>query len=365
MRFDDLLRKVVDEEGISDIHLKVGTPPVLRKHGKLIFDDSPALSRAAIDEILYHPDLEIISEAQIKEFEVKKELDFAISIPTIGRFRVNLYWERGNPALAIRFIPESIKSIEDLNLPLILKEWSLSPRGLVLCTGTAGSGKSTTIASMLEYVNETTEKNIITIEDPVEFMFKDKKSIISQREVGVDTNSFEEALRRVFREDPDIIFVGEIRDLETMDIALKAADTGHLLVSTLHTLNATETVNRIISFFPPHQHQHIRTLLAATLLGVISMRLLPRKDGKGRVPACEVMVCTDIIKKYILDGRTEYIPKAIEDGMLYYHMQTFDQSIMWLYKNELIDYDTAVRSVTNVDEFERQLKGVKGFRPEK
>ncbi len=218
---------------------------------------------------------------------------------------------------------------------------------------------------MLEYVNQTTEKNIITIEDPIEFIFKDKKSIISQREVGIDTHSFNEALRCVFREDPDVIFVGEIRDLETMDISLKAADTGHLLVSTLHTLNATETINRVISFFPPHQHQHIRTLLSATLLGVISIRLLPMKEGTGRIPACEVMVCTELIKKQILEGKTEFIPKIIEEGMLYYNMQSFDQSIMSLYKNELISYETAIHSVTNPDEFERKLKGIKGFEPQR
>ncbi|MBI4721770.1 MAG: PilT/PilU family type 4a pilus ATPase [Candidatus Stahlbacteria bacterium] len=359
MKFDDFLKKVSDVDGISDIHLKVGTPPVLRRDGTLIFAPLSPLTRPALDEILSG----LVTEEQLREFEAKSELDFAISFEGIGRCRVNLYKEKGNPAIAMRFVPEHIKSTEELKLSPILKEWALSPRGLILCTGTAGSGKSTTIAAMLNYVNQNVEKNIITVEDPIEFIFKDNKSIISQREVGIDTVSFNEALRRVFREDPDIIYVGEIRDFETMDMCLKVADTGHLVVSTLHTLNATETINRIISFFPSHQHEHIRTLLAATLVGVISLRLLPYKDGKGRVPACEIMVCTEIMKKYILEGKTELIPKAIEDGMLYYHMQTFDQSIMLLYKNGLISQETAFRSVTNVDEFERQLKGIKDFKP--
>jgi twitching motility protein PilT len=360
MKLHHLLRRVGEEEGISDIHLKVGTPAVVRKDGVLLFEDPPGLTRADIDEMV----AAMLDNNQMKEFEDTSELDTAISVTGIGRFRVNLYREKGHPAVAMRFIPESIKTMEDLNLPPILKEWIVNSRGLILCTGTAGSGKSTSIASMLEYVNGATQKNVITIEDPIEFIFRDNKSIFSQREVGVDTNSFEEALKRVFREDPNIIFVGEIRDLETMDIALKAADTGHLLVSTLHTLNATETINRIISFFPPHQHQHTRALLAATLLGVLSLRLLPRKDGVGRVPACEVMVCTDMIKKYVLEGNVEEIPKAIEEGMLYYHMQTFDQSIMKLYKQELISLEVANKSVTNVEEFERNMKGIKGFSPE-
>ncbi len=359
MKLDELFSfaKTMGKEGISDLHIKVGTPPVLRKDGKLIFTPAPPVTRADIDEML----LEITDEAQLKEFKRKKEADIGISIQDIGRLRVNIYWEKGNPAIAIRFVSEYIKSIEELKLPSMLQNWALARRGLILCTGTAGSGKSTTIASMLEYVNQNIEKNVITIEDPIEFIFKDKKSIISQREVGIDTNSFAEALKHILREDPDIVFVGEIRDLETMDISLKTADTGHLLVSTLHTLNATETINRIISFFPPHQHQHIRTLLAATLLGVISMRLLPLKDGTGRIPACEVMVCTELIKKQILEGKTELIPKIIEEGMLYYNMQTFDQSIMSLYKKELISYEVAIHSVTNPDEFERKLTGIKGF----
>jgi twitching motility protein PilT len=360
MKLHDLLRRVGEEDGISDIHIKVGTPAVVRKDGVLVFEDPPGLTRSDIDEMVQA----MLDENQLEEFETQKELDTAISVTGIGRFRINLYREKGHPAVAMRCIPESIRTMEELNLPSILKEWIVNPRGLILCTGTAGSGKSTSIASMLEYVNATTEKNVITIEDPIEFVFRDNKSIFSQREVGVDTESFEEALKRVFREDPNIIFVGEIRDLETMDIALKAADTGHLLVSTLHTLNATETINRIISFFPPHQHQHTRTLLAATLLGVMSLRLLPRKDGKGRVPACEVMVCTDMIKKNILENNVGDIPKAIEEGMLYYHMQTFDQSITKLYKQGLITMETASKSVTNIEEFERDLKGIKDFKPE-
>lgn len=356
MNFKILLDNACEEK-ISDIHLKVGTPPIFKKNGKLYPLNLPPLTIEEMNGILS----QVLNESQLKTFEDTKELDFAIASPKIGRFRVNLYKEKGMPALAMRHVPQLIKNIEELNLPPILKEWSLKQRGLILCTGTVGSGKSTTIAAMLDYINANIEKNIITIEDPIEFIFQEEKSLISQREVGIDTLSFANALRNIFRQDPDVIFVGEMRDVETVDISLKAADTGHLVFSTLHTLNAMETINRIISFFPPHQHQHIRMLLSATLVGVVSLRLLPKTDQQGRVPACEVMVVTDLIKEYITDqSKTPFIQSAIEDGKLYYNMSSFDSSVMALYKQGLISLETAKQAATNPADFELKLKGIQG-----
>ena len=261
-------------------------------------------------------------------------------------------------ALAMRTIPVVVKSIDELNLPAVLKELALKPRGLILCTGTSGSGKSTTLAAMVEQINESMRKHIITIEDPIEFEFRDRKSIISQRELGMDTKSFASALTHVMRQDPDVILIGEIRDRATLDTAIKAADTGHLVLSTLHTLNASETINRIISFYPPHQQQHIRVLMAAVLSGVISLRLLPRSDGKGRIPAVEVMISTPTIREYLLDPvKSLLIPEAIEEGAQY-GMKTFDQSIMELYTEGMITYEDAIGSVTNPDEFNLKLRGI-------
>ncbi|MFA5033154.1 MAG: PilT/PilU family type 4a pilus ATPase [bacterium] len=356
MNFKILLENAYNEK-ISDIHLKVGTPPIFKKDGKLTPLELPPVTLEEMNNILS----QILSDAQSKTFESTKELDFAIASEKMGRFRVNLYREKGTPALAMRFVPQIIKGLEELNVPTILKEWSLKPRGLILCTGTVGSGKSTTIAAMLEYINQNAARNIITVEDPIEFIFEEKKSIISQREVGIDTLSFATALKQIFRQDPDVIFVGEMRDVETVDISLKAADTGHLVVSTLHTMNAMETINRIISFFPPHQHQHIRILLAASLVGVMSLRLLPKADGQGRVPACEVMVATDLIKEYIIDQtKTKFIQGAIEDGKMYYSMLSFDASVMALYKQGSISLETAMRAATNPADFELKLKGIQG-----
>lgn len=354
MDLTNLLRKAFEERA-SDIHLKVGTPPILRIDGKLTPVGDVQLQADDLNGIVS----QLLNKPQVQKFESYKELDFAIVAEGIGRFRVNLYQERGNPAFAMRFVPQLIQNMDDLKLPPILKEWCKRARGLILCTGTVGSGKSTTIASMIDHINSTLERNLVTIEDPIEFVFEEKKSVISQRELGIDTLSFANALKHAFRQDPDVIFVGEMRDLETIDISLKAADTGHLVMSTLHTLNATETVNRIISFFPPHQHQHIRILLAATLVGVLSLRLLPRVDKKGRVPACEVMVATDLIREYIVDQtKTRLIQNAIEDGKLYYNMMSFDSSVMGLYKDGLISMETALRAATNPADFERKLKGI-------
>lgn len=355
MNLKSLLERMVREEA-SDLHLKAGSPPVLRIDGKLNVLKEEPLS----PEELRKTAQQIMTKDQQDEFIRTKELDFAIGVSGLARFRVNVYMQRGSVAIAMRTIPPSIKRIDELNVPQVLKELSLKQRGLILCTGTTGSGKSTTLAAMIEHINESISKNIITIEDPIEFLFRDQKSVISQRELGMDTHSFANALKHVMRQDPDVILIGEIRDKDTIDVALKAADTGHLVLSTLHTLNASETINRIISFYPPHQQQHIRVLLAATLVGVISLRLLARADGKGRVPAVEVMIVTPTIKEYILDPvKTLLIPTAIEEGSQY-HMQSFDQSIMKLYSDGIISYEDAMANVTNPDEFNLKLRGIKG-----
>lgn len=353
MELKRLLERMVKEDA-SDLHLKSGSPPVFRVDGRLRILNEPPLT----PEELKRTAIQIMTTEQQEHFSRAKELDFAIGIMGLCRFRVNVYMQRGSVAVAMRTIPVSVKHIDDLNLPSVLKDLALKPRGLILCTGTSGSGKSTTLAAMVEHINENVPRHVITIEDPIEFEFRDNNSIISQRELGMDTKSFASALTHVMRQDPDVILIGEIRDKATMDTAIKAADTGHLVLSTLHTLNAPETVNRIISFYPPHQQQHIRVLLAATLIGVVSLRLLARSDGRGRIPAVEVMVSTPTIKEYLLDPvKSLIIPEAIEEGSQY-NMQSFDQAIMKLYTDGMISYEDAISSVTNPDEFNLKLRGI-------
>jgi twitching motility protein PilT len=354
MELRSLLEKM-QKVNASDLHLKAGCTPVLRIDGRLVAEKGESLTPENLKTMAY----QIMTPSQQQTFERMKEMDFAISVRKIGRFRVNVFLQRGSIAIAMRAIPFSVRRIEELNLPLILKDIAIKPRGLILCTGTTGSGKSTTLAAMIEHINENVPRHIITIEDPIEYLFRDNLSIICQREVLMDTISFSIALKHILRQDPDVILIGEIRDRETMDTALKAADTGHLVLSTLHTLNATETINRIISFYPPHQHQHIRVLLATTLAGVVSLRLLARADGKGRIPAVEVLISTPTIKEYLLDPvKTMLIQSAIEEGYGQYGMQTFDQSIFKLYKDGLISYDDAIQAVTNPDEFKLRLVGI-------
>lgn len=351
------LRKVINkmiEADASDLHLKVGIPPILRINGEL----SPLKMDPLNKEELRRAASSLMTKEQQNQFVEEKEADFGIGIPGLARFRVNIYIQRGTIAIAIRPIPRDIKTTEELNLPSILEDLALTVRGLILITGTTGSGKSTALASMIEHINKNKRKHIITIEDPIEFLFTDKQSTISQREIGTDTKSFSSSLRYVLRQDPDIIMIGEIRDIETMEVALKAADTGHLIFSTLHTLNASETVNRIISFFPPYQHLHIRILLASVLKGIVSLRLLPRKDGTGRIPATEILVSTPTIREYLLDEiKTTLIPEAVSDGQQY-HMHSFDQNIMSLYKDGIIDLQTALDNSTNPDEFKMRLRGI-------
>jgi len=301
----------------------------------------------------------IMSNRQKQKFKENLEIDIAYSVPGLGRFRCNVFQQRGTVGLVLRVIPVKIMTVRELGLPFVLEKISQEQRGLILCTGTTGSGKSTTLAAMIDYINSQRCEHIITIEDPIEFLHRDKKSIVNQREIEVDTKSFSQALRSALRQDPDVILVGEMRDYETIETALTAAETGHLVLSTLHTMDATETVNRIISVFPPHQQKQIRLQLAAVLKAVVSLRLLPRADGLGRVPAAEVLISTAYIRDCIENKeKTKLIKDAIAQGTSQYGMQTFDQSLYMLYKNGLITLDEALRRASNPDEFRLKLQGI-------
>lgn len=341
----------------SDLHLKVGRPPTLRVNGDL----SPLPLAALRPEDLNTLAKELMTPKQVKEFAEFREADFATGVPGIGRFRINAYQQRGTIAFAVRTVPHQAKSISELNLPKVVEDIALLPRGLVLVTGVTGSGKSTALASMLQVINERRFANIITIEDPIEFLHRDIKCHINQREVGTDTGSFGQALRRVLRQDPDVVLIGEIRDLDTLDTALKAADTGHLVFSTLHTTDATQTINRILSFYPPHQQNEVRFALSSALAAVISLRLVPRSDRPGRVPAAEVLVNTAAVREQIRDvTKTLNIPDLIKEGTVQYGMQSFDQSLMSWYTKGVISYENALFFATNPSEFALRVQGVAG-----
>jgi twitching motility protein PilT len=354
--FKAILQQMV-QSSASDLHLKVGRPPTLRVHGELSPLPLPALRPEDLSTLAK----EIMSPKQVKEFTEYREADFATGVPGIGRFRVNAYQQRGTIAFAIRTIPHQARSISDLHLPPVVEEIALMPRGLVLVTGVTGSGKSTTLASIIQLINERRYANVITIEDPIEFLHRDLKCHINQREVGTDTGSFAQALRRVLRQDPDVVQIGEIRDLDTLDTALKAADTGHLVFSTLHTTDATQTINRILSFYPPHQQNEVRYALSSALAAVISMRLVPRVDRPGRVPACEVLINTAAVREQIRDlNKTLNIPDLIREGTVQYGMQSFDQSLMAWYTQGVISYDSALFHASNPSEFALRVQGVAG-----
>ncbi len=345
------------KKNASDLHLRVGAPPVFRINGELFRISAPSLTIEDFNQLLS----DIITPDQLERFMHDRELDAAYSLRGVGRFRINAYSQRGTPSLAIRAIRTEIPSFEELHLPEVILDISMRKRGLILVTGTTGSGKSTLLASMINHINASTASNIITVEDPIEFLYRDNKSIIVQREVGADTANFATALRSCFRQDPDVILIGEIRDKETMEIALAAADTGHLVVSTLHTMNAAETITRIVSFFPPHQQDQIRIVLSSVLVSVISLRLLPHKDGGGIVPAAEILVNNAAISEYILDPvGIRMIPGAIAEGHATYGSQTFDQSLMQLYRDEQITMQTALQYASNPEDFELKVKGIEG-----
>ena len=343
------------QRNASDLLLKVGRPPTVRLNGELHALEMPPVKPEDLKLLAE----QIMTPRQVKEFAEKKEADFAIGVPGVGRFRTNIYQQRGTLAFAFRAIPYEVKTVRELNLPAVLEEISLRPRGLVLVTGVTGSGKSTALASMINHINQNRRVNVITIEDPIEFLHRDVQSNISQREVGNDTISFGMALRHVLRQDPDVILVGEIRDVETLDTAMKAADTGHLVFSTLHTTDASQTINRILSFYPPHQHQEVRMLLSTALQAVVSLRLVPRADGRGRIPAAEVLINTAAVADNIRDiEKALHIPDLIADGAISYGMQTFDQSLMRWYKEGLISYESALFYSTNPNEFALRVSGV-------
>jgi twitching motility protein PilT len=342
--------------GASDVHIKVGRPPTLRIHGKLVPLKTPEpLSGKHIEAMLGL----ILGPVQRERFENHHELDCAYSVPGLGRFRVNVFRQRGTVGLVMRLIPTGVKTFEDLHLPKVMEKIALENRGMILCTGTTGSGKSTTLAAMIDFINQNRSCHIMTIEDPIEFLLRDGKSIINQRELGVDTMSYSAALKAALRQDPDVILVGEMRDLETIETALTAAETGHLVLSTLHTLDAGETIHRVVSAFPPFQQKQVRLQLASVLKAVISQRLVPKADGSGRVPAVEILMNTARVREYVEDkDKTRKIREAISQGYISYGMQTFDQSLMGLLKEGLITLEEALRQASNPDDFSLRVSGV-------
>jgi twitching motility protein PilT len=355
VHINDLLKMAI-ERNASDVHLKVGQHPVIRINGdlfplvdikRLLQEDTVAIATS------------IMNDRQKERFRKNLEIDMAHSVAGLGRFRCNMFQQRGTVGMVFRVIPVKILSVDALNLPKVLKKVCQEKRGMVLVTGTTGSGKSTSLAAMVDHINTTRSEHIMTIEDPIEFLHRDKRSLVNQREIDVDTRNFSSALRSALRQDPDVILVGEMRDYETIETALLAAETGHLVFSTLHTLDATETINRIIAMFPPHQQQQIRLQLAAVLKAVISMRLLPRADKEGRVPAVEAMIATNYIRDCIEDPeKTKLIHDAIAAGVSQYGMQTFDQSLFHLYKQEMITFEEAIKRTTRPDEFKLKIQGI-------
>ncbi|MEM1204500.1 MAG: type IV pilus twitching motility protein PilT [Acidobacteriota bacterium] len=355
MNINDLLKLAV-ERNASDLHLKVGSHPMTRIDGAL--QPMQELKRLMQEDTISMA-YSIMNARQKQRFKEELDIDLAYSVPGLGRFRCNIFQQRGAVGMVLRVIPARIKTIRELMLPQVLERIGEERRGLVLCTGTTGSGKSTTLAAIIDHVNAGRNEHIITIEDPIEFLHRDKKSIVNQREIDVDTRGFSYALRAAMRQDPDVILVGEMRDFETIETALHAAETGHLVFSTLHTLDATETINRIISVFPPHHQKQIRIQLGQVLKSIVSLRLVPRADGMGRVPAAEVLISTPYIRDCIENKeKTKYIREQIALGTSQYGMQTFDQSLFFLYKGGLITQEEALKRATNPDEFKLKLAGV-------
>src|SRR5215213_3634033 len=349
---DHALRHLIASEG-SDLHLKVPSPPLVRLHGELQAIPgterlSPGDTIAAVQEMLQDPN-------KLAEFEAENEVDFSYSMEGLARFRVNAFYQRGTVSVVMRAIPVNIKSVDELNLPSVISRLAEEERGIILLTGTTGSGKSTTLAAMIDHMNRTMHKHIVTIEDPIEFLHRDRNSILNQREVGQDTASFKRALRRVLRQDPDVILVGEMRDEETVHTALSAAETGHLVLSTLHTVDAPESINRIIDFFPPHQQQQARAMIAGTLKGIVSQRLVRTPDGTGRVATCEIMVMTGRVHDMILDPKqTGMLGEVVAEGG-YYGMQTFDQHLLEHVNAGRITMDDAVRTASSPHDFKLML----------
>ncbi len=347
---DELLRALV-ERGGSDLHVTVGIAPVMRVNGALEPVEGPALSAADTQRLV----LAIMSDERRRVLESEREADFAYSVSGSGRFRVNAYYQRDSVGAALRHIPGEIRSIRDLGLPAIVEELADKPRGLVLVTGPTGSGKSTTLAAMIDHINKTRSEHVVTIEDPIEYLHSHGSSVIEQREVGADTLSFGNALRHVLRQDPDVILIGEIRDLETVSAALTAAETGHLVFATLHTQDAPQTIDRIIDVFPPHQQTQVRVQLASALQGVVSQQLLPTADGCGRAVAAEVLIPTPAVRNLIREGKTHQLPTAMQTGV-HRGMVTMDRSLADMYRRGVISLEAALQRAVDPDDLKSLLK---------
>jgi len=355
MELNDILGIAV-KGGASDIHLKAGLPPMFRVNGSLVpLKDGPRISPEELSRMA----LSVMNNYQRERFKQFNELDLAYGVPGLGRFRVNVFQQRGTVGIVLRTIPFKVQSLDDLRLPPVLKQIAHEERGLILVTGTTGSGKSTTLAGMIDYINTNKTVHVMTVEDPIEFLIRDKRSVVNQREVGVDTMSFSQALKSALRQYPDVILVGEMRDLETIETALLASETGHLVLSTLHTLDASETISRVVSVFAPHQQRQIRLQLGAVLKAVICQRLVPTADGKGRIAALEILRNTPRIREMVEDkDRTKEIEDAISEGHISYGMQTFDQALMLHFKNRLITYEEAMRQASNPSNFALRVQGI-------
>lgn len=350
----DSLLKLLNKKGGSDLHLKVGRPPMIRIAGILTPTDYEKLGPEEIKGFVYS----MMTSDRVKIFETEKEIDFSYSLPGVARFRANIFMQRGTPAAVIRMVPYSVPTIEELLLPEVLKKLALKERGLVLVTGATGSGKSTTLAAIINHINNNRQCHIITIEDPIEFLYRDIKASICQREIGLDTQTFTEALRRVLRQDPDVILIGEMRDVTTIETALTAAETGHLVFSTLHTNDAAQSIDRIIDVFPAEKQQQIRIQLSASLIGVISQRLLKRAEGEGRIAAVEVMINSPTIAKLIEEGNTTRLSKTIEESATFWKMQSFNQALVNLVKSKIVTEEEALIASNNPEDLKLKFRGV-------
>lgn len=353
MNVNELLQVMV-KKGISDIHFKSGAAPLLRVHGKLVSAGLEAFTAKNVEELADS----LMSSEQRKVFEADWELDFAHSIDELSRFRINIYRQRGTTALTLRVVPLKVKAFEELHLPVEpLRKLAGESRGLILIAGVTGAGKTTTMNSILDYINENFCYNIVTVEDPIEYYHKDKKSTISQREVGLDTKSYAKALKYALRQDPDVIVIGEMRDFEAMSAAITAAETGHLVLSTIHTMDSVQTIDRILDSYPPHQQASVRSQFSNIIKGIVAQRLVMTKDGEGRIPATEILLGTSLIKKHINEGKLNEVYKAIDQGA-YYGMRTFDGDLLAMVKNGLISVEEALDKASNPDDMSLNIKGI-------